>query len=93
MGVARSPVGSHRTPGVIRRPSSRSWSVFSESVSHEILGLLRVTNGSYGDDEKGDHSYRVNVENGIPVACGARPIPTTMVPDLTNSIRPTEVAE
>ncbi len=25
----------------------------------EAPGLLRVTNGSYGDDEKADHSYTV----------------------------------
>ncbi|WP_232833779.1 SWIM zinc finger family protein [Saliphagus sp. LR7] len=28
-----------------------------------------MTNGSYGDDEKRDHTYRVNIENGVPVAC------------------------
>ncbi len=34
----------------------------------EAPGLIRVTNGSYGDDAV-DHSYLVNVEEGIPTAC------------------------
>ncbi|WP_114578677.1 SWIM zinc finger family protein [Saliphagus sp. LR7] len=35
----------------------------------EAPGLLQVINGSYGDDEKREHSYRVNIENGVPVTC------------------------
>ena len=30
--------------------------------------LVRVTNDSYGEDAA-EHSYRVNVEDGVPVAC------------------------
>ncbi|MFC4987395.1 SWIM zinc finger family protein [Saliphagus infecundisoli] len=35
----------------------------------EAPSLLRVTNGSYGDDEKHEHTYRVNIENGVPTTC------------------------
>ncbi len=42
------------------------WEAFEFTL--EAPGLVRVTNGSYGDDSE-NHSYRVNVENGIPVAC------------------------
>ena len=34
----------------------------------EAPGLVRVTNGSYGDDAE-NHSYLVNVEGGVPSAC------------------------
>lgn len=37
------------------------------SFSLEAPGMVRVTNGSYANPE--NHSYRVNVENGLPVAC------------------------
>ena len=34
----------------------------------EAPGLVRVRNGSYGD-EADEHTYRVTVENGVPVSC------------------------
>lgn len=33
----------------------------------EAPGMVRVINGSHADPE--DHTYRVNVETGVPVAC------------------------
>ena len=41
------------------------WESFSFEL--EAPGLIRVINGSHENPE--EHSYRVNVENGEPVAC------------------------
>lgn len=41
------------------------WEAFEFAL--EAPGLITVTNGSYDDPE--NHEYRVNVENGVPVAC------------------------
>lgn len=41
------------------------WEAFEFAL--EAPGLITVTNGSYDDPE--NHKYRVNVENGVPVAC------------------------
>ena len=37
--------------------------------SIESPGSVRVTNASYGA-EKDDHSYLVDVDDGVPIACG-----------------------
>lgn len=42
------------------------WEAFEFTL--EAPGILRVANGSYGDDAA-EHTYRVNVEGGVPVAC------------------------
>lgn len=42
------------------------WEAFEFEI--EASGLVKVINGSYGE-EKDDHTYRVKVEDGLPVAC------------------------
>lgn len=42
------------------------WEAFEFDL--EAPGLVRVRNGSYGADAE-EHTYRVNVEDGVPTAC------------------------
>lgn len=42
------------------------WEAFEFTI--EAPGIIEVRNGSYGDDAD-EHTYRVNVEGGVPVAC------------------------
>ena len=41
------------------------WEAFEFTLA--APGIVTVRNGSYDDPE--NHTYRVNVENGVPVAC------------------------
>lgn len=35
----------------------------------EAPGIIKVVNGSHPEDELDDHTYRVDIEDGVPTAC------------------------
>lgn len=61
-GIERNQLISNAEPNVLKRAQ---WEAFEFDL--EAPGLVRVINGSHENPK--DHSYRVNVESGKPVAC------------------------